>query len=91
MNDQSDIVKIAQVFNNGRSRAIRIPKEFEFEEERVEIRKAENGDLILHPVRRKSLLEVIDELEVLDEDDLMPEIEDPLPEPVDVFDWLDSK
>lgn len=91
MNDQSDVVKIAQVFNNGRSRAIRIPKEFEFEEERVEIRKAENGDLIIHPVRKKSLLEVLDELVELNEDEMMPEIDDPPPEPVDVFDWLDIK
>ena len=67
MNDQSDVVKIAQVFNNGRSRAIRIPKEFEFEEESVEIRKADNGDLIIHPVRKKSLLEVLHELEELDD------------------------
>lgn len=91
MNDQSDVVKIAQVFNNGRSRAIRIPKEFEFEEESVEIRKADNGDLIIHPVRKKSLLEVLQELEELDEGEMMPEIEDPPPEPVDVFDWLDEK
>lgn len=91
MNDQSDIVKVAQVFNNGRSRAIRIPKEFEFDEERVEIRKAENGDLIIHPVRKKSLLEVLDELVELNEDEMMPEIEDPPPEPVDLFDWLDDK
>lgn len=91
MNDQSDVVKIAQVFNNGRSRAIRIPKEFEFDEERVEIRKAENGDLIIHPVRKKSLLEVLSELEELSEDEMMPDIEDLPPEPVDVFDWLDGK
>lgn len=91
MNDQSDVVKIAQVFNNGRSRAIRIPKEFEFDEERVEIRKAENGDLIIHPVRKKSLLEVLSELEELSEEEMMPEIEDLPPEPVDVFDWLDGK
>lgn len=91
MNDQSDVVKIAQVFNNGRSRAIRIPKEFEFEEERVEIRKAENGDLIIHPVPKKSLLEVIHELVELNEDEMMPEIDDPPPEPVNLFDWSDDK
>lgn len=91
MNDQSDIVKIAQVFNNGRSRAIRIPKEFEFEEERVEIRKAENGDLIIHPVRKRSLLEVLAELVELNEDEMMPEIEDLPPEPVDLFDWSGEK
>ncbi|WP_377290913.1 antitoxin [Rhizobium sp. SG2393] len=90
MNDQSDVVKIARVFSNGRSRAIRIPKEFEFEEESVEIRKAENGDLIIHPVRKKTLLEILDELEELGEDEQMPEIDDPPPEPVDLFEWSDE-
>ncbi|WP_271025253.1 hypothetical protein [Rhizobium sp. RCAM05973] len=37
MNEHSQVIKIAQVFNNGRSRAIRIPKEFEFDADQVEI------------------------------------------------------
>ena len=79
-----NVVKIAQVFNNGRSRAIRIPKEFEFEADQVEICMNENGDLVVHPVKRKSLLELLASLEPLSEEDWMPEIEDYPPEPVDL-------
>ncbi len=79
-----NVVKIAQVFNNGRSRAIRIPKEFEFEADQVEISMNENGDLLVHPVKKKSLLELLASLEPLSEEDWMPEIEDYPPEPVDL-------
>ncbi|TCR91570.1 MULTISPECIES: AbrB/MazE/SpoVT family DNA-binding domain-containing protein [Rhizobium/Agrobacterium group] len=84
MNEHSEVIKIAQVFNNGRSRAIRIPREFEFDADRVEIRMTEKGDLIVHPLKRKSLLEVLATLEPLGEEDRLPEIEDYPPEPVDL-------
>ncbi|MCM2475938.1 AbrB/MazE/SpoVT family DNA-binding domain-containing protein [Rhizobium sp. CG5] len=83
MNEHSK-VKIAQVFNNGRSRAIRIPKEFEFDADRVEIRMDEKGDLLIHPVKKMTLLQVLSTLEPLDEEDWLPEIEDKYPEPVDI-------
>lgn len=79
-----NVVKIAQVFNNGRSRAIRIPKEFEFEADQVEISMNENGDLLVHPVKKKSLLALLASLEPLSEEDWMPEIEDYPPELVDL-------
>ncbi|SCX24400.1 Antitoxin VapB1 [Agrobacterium sp. DSM 25558] len=79
-----NVVKIAQVFNNGRSRAIRIPKEFEFEADQVEVRMTENGDLLVHPVKKKSLLALLASLEPLSDEDRMPEIEDYPPEPVDL-------
>ena len=79
-----NVVKIAQVFNNGRSRAIRIPKEFEFEADQVEISMNENGDVLVHPVKKKSLLDLLASLEPLSEEDWMPEIEDYPPEPVDL-------
>ncbi|WP_421359127.1 antitoxin [Agrobacterium rosae] len=84
MNEHSNVVKIAQVFNNGRSRAIRIPKEFEFEADQVEVRMTENGDLLVHPVKKKSLLALLASLEPLSDEDRMPEIEDYPPEPVDL-------
>jgi len=88
MNEHSG-VKIAQVFNNGRSRAIRIPKEFEFDADKVEIRMNEKGDLIVHPLRRGSLLEVLATLEPLGPDDSMPEIDDlPPVEDEDIFGWF---
>jgi antitoxin VapB len=41
--------KIAKVFKNGRSQAVRIPKEFRFEDDEVLIRKKGN-DVILSPL-----------------------------------------
>ncbi|MFT2213236.1 antitoxin [Rhizobium giardinii] len=90
MNEHSNVVKVAQVFNNGRSRAIRIPKEFEFEGDRVEIRMDTKGDLIVHPLKKGSLLELLATMEPLAEEDRMPEIDDPPPEPVDLG-WSDEK
>ncbi len=90
MNEHSNAVKVAQVFHNGRSRAIRIPKEFEFEADQVEIRLDAKGDLIVHPLRRGSLLELLATMEPLSEEDWMPEIDDPPPEAVDL-DGSDEK
>jgi antitoxin VapB len=84
MNEQVKVVKIAQVFNNGRSRAIRIPKEFEFDADQVEIQMDERGNLLVHPMKKKSLLEVLAGLEPLGPEDWMPDIEDFPPEPVDL-------
>jgi antitoxin VapB len=76
----------AKVFQNGRSRAVRIPKEFEFEGDEVIIRKENDGRLSLEPVRvkrsPKSLVEWLRSQPPLDED--FPEISDPPPEPVDL-------
>ncbi|WP_275785057.1 antitoxin [Pararhizobium gei] len=84
MNEHASIVKVAQVFFNGRSRAIRIPKEFEFEADQVEIRMDTKGDLIVHPLKRGSLLELLAAMEPLAKEDWMPEIDDLPPEAVDL-------
>jgi len=67
-----------RLFNNGGNRAIRIPKDFEFDGEEAMIRK-EGDRLIVEPVRKGSLLEVLAGLKPLDEpfsdlddDDLLP-------------------
>lgn len=86
MNEHSNVVKVAQVFNNGRSRAIRIPKEFEFDADQVEITMEENGDLLVHPVKKQTLLEVLATLEPLGEEDRMPEIDDSDLRPLDEID-----
>lgn len=70
-----------RLFRNGRNQAVRIPVEFELPGEEATIRR-EGDKLILEPIR-KNLLEVLESLEPVDED--FPEIEDPPPEPVDLF------
>jgi len=83
--------RTARLFRNGRSQAVRIPKEFEFEGDEVLIEKGDSGKLTLEPVKkRRSLLEVLATLESLPEEDWLPEIEDYPPEPVDL-DGSDKK
>lgn len=69
--------RTVRLFRNGRSQAVRIPKEFEFEGEEVLIERADDGVLKLMPLRKKhALLEVLASLEPLPEEDWMPEITD---------------
>lgn len=69
--------RTVRLFRNGRSQAVRIPKEFEFEGEEVLIERADDGVLKLMPLRKKqSLLEVLASLEPLPEEDWMPDITD---------------
>jgi antitoxin VapB len=70
------------LFRNGRSQAIRIPREFELEGTEAVIRK-EGDKLIIEPVRKKSLKELLATLPMLDED--FPEVVDPIVEPEDIF------
>jgi antitoxin VapB len=41
--------KVAKLFKNGRSQAVRLPKEFRFQGDRVKIRQVEGG-VLLEPV-----------------------------------------
>lgn len=70
-----------KVFRNGRNRAIRIPREFEFPGEDAIMRK-EGKRLIIEPAPRKSLLAVLKTLKPSDED--FPAIDDSPPEPVEI-------
>ena len=76
----------AGIFRNGRSRAVRIPAEFDIEGDSVLISQDKDGVIHMRPKRKKmTLIEVLDwlaEQEPLGES--MPEIDDPPPEPVDL-------
>ena len=76
----------ARVFKNGRSRAVRIPKELDFDGDEVIFRKEQDGRLSLEPLpRRRSPKELVKWLRSqppLDED--FPEVQDFPPEPVDL-------
>lgn len=85
MNAHDKDARTASLFRNGRSQAVRIPKEFEFEGDEVLISRDDTGKLTIEPVRKKpTLLEVLATLEPLPEEDWMPEIDDYPPEPVDL-------
>lgn len=63
----------ASLFRNGRNQAVRIPREFELEGTEVLIRK-EGDRLILTPLRKNRLLNLLASWTPLEED--MPEVED---------------
>jgi antitoxin VapB len=56
-----------KLFKNGRNRAVRIPREFEFPGDQAIMRK-EGERLVIEPVAPKSLLAVLATLAPLDED-----------------------
>jgi antitoxin VapB len=70
-----------KVFRNGRNQAIRIPREFELPGKEAVLRK-EGARLIIEPLRKQSLLDVISRFKPLKEK--FPKIADPPPEPVDL-------
>ena len=74
-------VKRVKLFRNGRSQAIRIPKEFQLPGSWAEIRQGD-GVLIVEPVQCPSLLDTLERLKPIDEG--LPEIEDQPPEKVDI-------
>ena len=66
-----------RLFRNGRSQAVRIPKEFELPGREATIRKV--GDrLILEPARRKSLLQVLASMTPLAPGDEFPDVDETL-------------
>lgn len=67
----------AKLFRNNKSQAVRIPADFELPGDRVFIHR-EGDRLIIEPVRRKSLVEVLASLAPLAPDDQFPDVDDTL-------------
>ncbi len=86
-------VKTAKLFRNGRSQAVRLPKEFRFEGTEVAIRRdPANGEVVLsQPVSRRSsqraalheLFKLIDEAQF--PDDFMADRDNRPPRELDLF------
>lgn len=71
----------AKLFKNGRSQAVRIPKEFAFEGDEVMIYRS-GRSVILEPLAGDPLLDWLAHKPPLAED--FPEIDDPPPEPIEL-------
>jgi antitoxin VapB len=70
-----------KLFKNGRNQAVHIPREFELPGVDAIMRK-EGERLIIEPLPRKSLLELLATFEQIDEE--FPEIDDPPPRRVEL-------
>lgn len=70
-----------RIFKNGRNQAIRIPRELELPVSEATIHR-EGNRLIIEPVERTSLLDLLATWEPLDID--FPEVSDEKPDPVEL-------
>jgi antitoxin VapB len=75
------IERHVKLFRNGRSQAVRIPREFELPGKDAIMRK-EGERLIIEPMPKKSLLALLATMKPLDEE--FPEIPDLPAEPIDL-------
>ena len=69
------------LFRIGRNQAVRILREFELPGTEAIMRK-EGNKLVIEPVQKPTLLDVVASMEPLDEQDWPPGIEDRPPDPV---------
>jgi antitoxin VapB len=79
-----------RLFRNGRSQAVRIPRDFELPGTEA-IMRQEDGRLVIEQPRKKSLkglIAYLRTLEPLGDDEQFPEIEDLPPKPFTLFDDL---
>lgn len=70
-----------RVFMNGNSQAVRIPQAFQLEAQQVEISRAENGDLVIHPIKAKRGDRLLEALTQFDDDFIEALAEDALTQP----------
>lgn len=80
----SQPVRQVRLFKNGRSQAVRIPREFELPGNEAILRRDERGRLILEPMPRLRLLDLLATWTPLEKKDQLPEIEDRPAEPVKI-------
>jgi antitoxin VapB len=73
----------ARLFKNGRNQSVRIPREFEMPGSEVLIFR-EGDRLVLAPVKRQTLREVLESLETLPKAERFPDFDDPIPESVEL-------
>jgi antitoxin VapB len=78
---KTSLERHVKVFKNGRNKAVRIPREFEFPGEEAIMRK-EGDRLVIEPVPSKSLLALLAKLTPLPED--FPPILDVPPDAIEL-------
>jgi antitoxin VapB len=75
--------RLVRLFRNGRSQAVRIPKEWEFEGEEVELYPLPDGGLVMKTVRTDGLLDYLKTAEpwtggkFVEDDTHLPPLDEP--------------
>jgi antitoxin VapB len=77
-------VRHVRLFKNGRSQAVRIPREFELPGNEALLRQDTRGRLILEPLPRPKLLDLLSAWKPLGRKDQLPAIDDRPAEPLDI-------
>lgn len=78
---------VAKLFMNGRSQAVRLPKEFRLPGDKVRVRR-EGDNIVLVPWKKRDLGEVLDEIHRLVQGSFPPREQPPMP-PDDDLDPFD--
>jgi antitoxin VapB len=73
-----------RLFRNGRSQAIRIPREFALPGTEATITRDGKGRLIVEAVRKQTVTELLDSWDTLPKEDWMPKIDKLVAEPFDL-------
>lgn len=80
----SGSVRQVRLFKNGRSQAVRIPREFELPGDEAILRRDKSGRLILQPLPRRKLVDLLSTWTPLGKKNQLPAIEDQPAEPVEL-------
>jgi antitoxin VapB len=80
----SPATRSVRLFRNGRSQAVRIPREFALPGDEATITRDRTGRLILEPLKKPSVVQLLDSWEPLADEDSMPVIERLEAEPFDL-------
>ena len=73
-----------RIFRNGRSQAIRIPREFALPGNEATITRDRKGRLIVESAKKPTVTELLDSWDPLPEEEALPPIKDYPPEPFDL-------
>jgi antitoxin VapB len=73
-----------RIFRNGRSQAIRIPREFALPGSEATITRDRKGRLIIESAKKPTVTELLDSWDPLPEEDWMPKIDKLVVEPFDL-------
>ena len=80
----TEATRHVRLFKNGRSQAVRIPREFELPGNEATLRRDAKGRLILESLPRPKLANLLSTWKPLSKKDQLPAIDDQPPEALDI-------